>query len=160
MAKYFNIFEFIKSDTAIKKGIDNEPDEKSMDNLISLMRIMDKIRERWTEYCEENYLQHPQIIVTSGYRSEALNNALGGSKTSQHKTGSAVDFEAKNGQNKALFEVILKMLEDGDIECSQLIWEKGNDNNPDWIHIGKYEGRKRNEVLKYEEGKGYSKYSG
>lgn len=160
MGKFFNIFEFIKSETAIKKGIDNEPDEKSMDNLISLMRMMDKIRERWTQYCEENYLGSPAIIITSGYRSEELNKAVGGSKTSQHRYGEACDFKAKNGQNKALFEVILDMIEEGDIECSQLIWEYGDENNPSWIHLGRYVGRKRNEVLRYEKGKGYCRYGG
>lgn len=147
MAKYFVFSEFTKSATAKRLNIDNTPSEKHTDNIIEMMRMMDKIRERWTEYCKENYLQHPQIIVNSGYRSEALNTAVKGSKTSQHKTGSAVDFEAKNGQNKALFEVILKMIEDGEIKCSQLIWEKGDDENPDWIHIGKYEGRKLNQIL-------------
>ena len=160
MSKFFVFSEFTKSDTAKRLKIDNTPNSEESDNIIYMMRMMDKIRERWTVYCEENYLQNPQIIVNSGFRCEALNKALGGSKTSQHKTGSAVDFEAKNGQNKALFGVILNMIEDGDIECSQMIWEKGNDNNPDWIHIGKYEGRKRNEIMRYEEGKGYSKYSG
>lgn len=147
MAKYFVFSEFTKSDTAKRLKIDNTPNSEETDNIIEMMRMMDKIRERWTEYCEEHYLQNPQIIVTSGYRSEALNTAVKGSKTSQHKTGSAVDFKAKNRQNKALFEVILKMLKDGEIRCSQLIWEKGNDENPDWIHIGKYEGRKLNQIL-------------
>lgn len=147
MAKYFVFSEFTKSDTAKRLKIDNTPSEEHADNVIEMMRMMDKIRERWTHYCKENYLTKPQIIVNSGYRSEALNTAIKGSKTSQHKTGSAVDFEAKNGQNKALFEVILKMIEDGEIRCSQLIWEKGDDENPDWIHIGKYEGKKLNQIL-------------
>lgn len=143
MARFFTIFEFTKSDTAVKKGIDNEPDEKSMDNLISLMRIMDKIRERWTEYCEENYLGNPAIIITSGYRSEELNKAVGGAKNSQHRYGEACDFEAKNGHNEALFEVILKMIEEGEIRCRQLIDER----DYSWIHLGLYTGGKTNEIL-------------
>lgn len=158
MAKFFVFSEFTKSDTAKKLDIDNTPNSEESENIIYMMRMMDKIRERWTVYCEENYLQNPQIIVTSGFRCEELNKAVKGAKTSQHRVGSAVDFEAKNRQNKALFEVILDMIEDGEIICSQLIWEKGNEDNPDWLHIGKYEGNKKNEILKYEEGKGYSKY--
>lgn len=148
MARFFVFSEFTKSDTAKKLKIDNTPTEEYIqDNILQMMRMMDKIRERWTEYCEENCLGNPAIIVNSGYRCEALNKALNGSKTSQHRYGAAADFEAKNGHNKALFEVILKMIEDGEIRCSQLIWEKGNDENPDWIHIGKYEGRKLNQIL-------------
>lgn len=149
MAKYFTPFEFIRSETAKRLNIDNTPNEKQMDNIIEVMRIMDKIREKWTEYCTLNYLPNPQIIVTSGFRSEALNLAVKGSKTSQHKKGSAVDFKAKNGQNKALFEVILKMLESGEIKVRQLIWEKGDDNNPAWIHLGNYEeGKQENQILR------------
>jgi hypothetical protein len=159
MAKYFTAYEFYKSDTARKLNIDNIPNEDEMDNIITTMRMMDKIRERWTEYCKENNLSKPQILINSGFRCEALNNAVGGSKTSYHRYGSAADFEANNGQNKALFEVVLTMIEDGEITVSQLIWEKGNDNNPDWIHIAVYDGKKKNEILKYEKGKGYRKYS-
>lgn len=160
MAKYFVFSEFTNSDTAKKLNIENTPNSEESDNIIYMMRMMDRIRERWTQYCDENYLQHPQITVTSGFRSEALNTAVKGSKTSQHRDGSAVDFKAKNGQNKALFEVILDMIEEGDIECSQLIWEYGDENNPSWIHLGRYVGRKRNEVLRYEKGKGYCRYGG
>lgn len=147
MAEFFSAYEFYKSETANKLNIDNTPDEQEMDNILELMGIMDKIRGKWTEYCKENYLNNPQIIITSGYRSEALNKAVKGSKTSQHKDGSACDFEAKNGQNKALFKVILNMLDEGVIKCSQLIWEKGNEDNPDWIHIGMYKGGKLNQIL-------------
>jgi hypothetical protein len=148
MAKFFTYFEFIKSETAKKQKIDNNPTEEYIqNNILETMRVMDMIREKWTEYCKDNCLNNPQIIVTSGYRCEALNRAVKGSKTSQHKDGSACDFEAKNGQNKALFEVVLSMLEDGVIKCSQLIWEKGDEDNPDWIHIGMYKGGKLNQIL-------------
>lgn len=159
MAQYFSIFEFTKSDTAKKLNIDNTPNEQEMDNLIQTMRLMDKIREKWTVYCNENYLSKPQIVITSGFRCEALNKALGGSKTSYHRYGLAADFEANNGQNKALFEVIVDMIDNGEITVSQLIWEKGDSNNPDWTHIALYDGKKKNEILRYEEGKGYTKYS-
>lgn len=158
MAVYFSAYEFYKSSTAKKMNIDNTPNEQEMDNILELMGIMDKIRGKWTEYCKENYLYHPQIIINSGYRCDALNKAVKGSKTSQHKDGSACDFEAKNGQNKALFEVVLNMIDSGEIKVSQLIWEEG-ENNPKWIHLGLHQGGKLNEILKYEKGKGYCKYS-
>lgn len=132
MARYFTPYEFIKSDTANRLKIDNTPTPQVMDNIIQVMRVMDVIREEWTSYCKENYLGSPAIIVNSGYRSEALNKAVNGSKTSAHKIGSACDFEALNGQNKALFEVTKKTLLDNNIPFDQLLDEW----NWSWIHLG------------------------
>lgn len=133
MCKWFTYGEFIKSDTAKKQNIDNTPKEEYIqDNILEMMRVMDKIRDRWTDYCEDNCLQHPQIIVNSGYRSDALNKAVKGSKTSAHKIGAACDFKAKNGHNKELFGVMLKVLNEYDIPYDQAIDEK----NYSWIHLG------------------------
>lgn len=160
MAKYFTIYEFTKSYTAKRLKIDNTPNEQQMDNLIHLMQLMDKIRERWTAYCKEHTLSNPSVIISSGFRSEALNKAVGGSKTSYHMKGMAADFDAKNGRNGELFRLILDMIRNGEITVSQLIWEQGDKSNPDWIHIALYDGNKKNDILRYEKGKGYSKYSG
>ena len=131
MAKYFVYSEFIKSEKAKALGINNLPrTPEQMDNILEVMRIMDRIREKWTKYCEDNFLQDPAIIITSGFRCDALNKALGGSKTSAHRVGSACDFEARNGQNKALFGVCRKILKD--IPFDQLI----NERNYSWIHLG------------------------
>lgn len=132
MAKYFTVYEFIKSDTAKKLNIDNTPNEEQMDNILELMRVMDKIRERWTDYCEQNYLQSPEIIVNSGYRCNDLNEAVGGSETSAHRIGSACDFEAKNGHNSDLFKVVQQTLYDEGIMWDQLI----DENDGAWIHLG------------------------
>ena len=133
MCKWFTYGEFIKSETANKLNIDNTPTEEFIqDNIINLMRIMDKIRERWTDYCEDNCLQNPQIIINSGYRCEELNKAVKGSKTSAHKIGAACDFEALNGRNKELFEVVQNTLKEYEIPFDQLI----NENNYEWIHLG------------------------
>lgn len=149
MAVFFTYYEFIKSETATKLGIDNTPtDDTIQDNILELMRIMDKIREKWTEYCTLNCLPNPEIIITSGYRCNALNKAVGGSKTSAHRIGAACDFEANNGHNGELFNLIVNMIEKGEIKCSQLIWEKGDKQNPDWIHFALYAGGKLNQILK------------
>lgn len=132
MAKYFTVYEFIKSDTAKKLNIDNTPNEEQMDNILELMKVMDKIRERWTDYCEQNYLQNPEIIVNSGYRCNDLNEAVGGYKTSAHKIGSACDFEAKNGHISDLFKVVQQTLYDEGIMWDQLI----DENDGAWIHLG------------------------
>ena len=133
MCKWFTYGEFIKSETANKLNIDNTPTEEFVqDNIINLMRTMDKIREKWTDYCEDNCLQNPQIIITSGFRCDALNKAIKGSKTSVHKIGAACDFEAKNGHNKELFGVVQKTLKEYEIPFDQLI----NENDYEWIHLG------------------------
>lgn len=133
MSKYFVYSEFVRSSTAERLGIDNNPQEEYIqDNIIEMMRVMDKIRERWTYYCKDNCLQDPAIIVNSGYRCDALNEAVGGSKTSSHKIGSACDFEARNGRNSDLFKVAQQTLYDEGIPFDQLIDEHGGD----WIHLG------------------------
>lgn len=132
MAKYFKFEEFVKSDTAERLGIDNEPkSETIINNIFNVMEVMDLIREEWTVYCEKNGMQHPQIIVNSGYRSEPLNKSVGGSSTSSHMYGCAVDFRAKNWDNKALWEVVLYTLKKYNIEWNQLI----DECRLTWIHL-------------------------
>lgn len=149
MAVYFSYYEFIKSNTANKLGIDNTPtDEHIQDNILELMGVMDKIRERWTYYCKDNCLSDPQINITSGYRCEALNRAVKGVKSSAHKIGSACDFRAKNGQNKALFEVVMEVLKEYDIPFEELI----NEKDYSWIHFAlkSYNGEQKKEIIGYE----------
>lgn len=135
MAKYFTYSELTKSETAKKLKIDNEPkEEATKDNVIELMRFLDKIREGWTEECEENGYGDPAIIVNSGYRCEALNEAIKGSKTSEHMLGTAADIEPKNGRNKEFFEWLVHFI--ADTPFSQIINEKPDkDGKPSWIHF-------------------------
>ena len=146
MATYFTYSEFIKSDTAKRLKIDNTPKEEYIqDNIIDMMRVMDKIRGMWTAYCSGNCIPKPQIIVNSGYRCEELNQAVKGSKTSAHKIGAACDYEALNGRNKELFEITLLVLQEDNIPFDQLI----NENNYDWIHLGmkNLKGEQREQVF-------------
>ena len=94
------------------------------------------------------------IRVNSFFRSEALNIKVGGSKTSQHCKGEAFDIDALNGiTNKELFDYILNNL-----EFDQLIWEYGDEKNPDWVHVSlKMNGQNRGQVLRATEN-GYLKY--
>lgn len=132
MSQFFVYSEFTKSETAVRLKIDNEPKEEYIqDNILELMKVMDNIRLHWTAYCQENSYQNPEIIINSGYRCEALNKALGGSKTSAHKIGAAADFEAKNGRNKELFKVVKEVLKEYNIKFEELI----NEKNFSWIHL-------------------------
>lgn len=131
--KYFVFDEFVKSDTANKLNIDNTPkDDTIIENINEVMEVMDIIREKWTVYCKEHNYKKPQIIVNSGYRCETLNKAVGGSKTSSHRFGSAVDYEAQNGHNTELYKVTQDTLYNEGIKFDQLI----DENNMSWIHLG------------------------
>ena len=84
LSKHFKLEEFTKSMTATRKGIDNEPGSGDIKNLGDLCyEILEPVRAKFDK----------PITITSGYRSEALCEAIGSKKTSQHAKGQAVDFE-------------------------------------------------------------------
>lgn len=150
MAKYFTYSEFTKSETARKLGIDNTPtDETIQDNIIELMRVLDGVREAWTIKCKENCWGNPAIIVNSGYRCDALNNAIGGSKTSAHSIGAAADIEPKNQRNREFLRFLEQYLLDNHIPFDQLINEHPKNDIPSWVHIGlkNREGKQRRMVF-------------
>lgn len=132
MGKYFSIAELTKSSTAIKRKINNTPTKEIENNLNQLIdNILDPLREAWGQ----------PIIVSSGYRCEALNKAVGGAASSQHKLGQAADIHAKSdsiGDNKKLFELIKQLK----LPFDQLI----NEYNYDWIHVS-YSPRNRRQIL-------------
>lgn len=134
-SKYFTFNELTRSDIANRLKIDNEPkEEATKDNIKELMLFLDGVREGWTEECKDKGYGDPAIMVNSGYRSEALNKAVKGSKTSEHMLGTAADIEPKNGRNKEFFEWMKAYLDDK--QFSQLINEyPDKENNPSWIHI-------------------------
>jgi len=131
--KYFTIRELTSSATAVRKGIDNTPDERVKANLKALVaNVLDPLRERYGK----------PIVVTSGYRCEKLNRAVGGAKNSQHVTGEAVDIRSVSDRvadNKALFDLVLKL----GLPFDQLLDEYGYD----WIHISYKQGGNRRQVL-------------
>jgi len=92
------------------------------------------------------------INITSFYRSPAVNKAVGGSPTSQHVTGQAVDLNAE-GKNKILFKVIRDTL-----QFDQLIWEFGTIDEPDWIHVSYKKTGNRGQVLRAKKANGKSLY--
>ena len=149
-SKYFTLNELTRSDTAKKLKIDNEPkEEATKDNIKELMRFLDGVREGWTEECKNKGYGDPAIMVNSGYRSEALNKAVNGSKTSEHLLGTAADIEPKNGRNKEFFEWMKTYV--ADKQFSQLINEYPDKrNSPKWIHIsirGRFEQQYRCQIL-------------
>lgn len=141
LSRNFSLHELTKSETAIRKGIDNTPDDKAISNLTTLCdMVLQKVRT-----C------HGAVIITSGYRSPELNKAIGGSTTSDHCKGCAADFEVPGMDNKELARWIIDNL-----TFKQLILEFYEEGNPNsgWVHCSFEEGKNKNEVLRaVKEGK-------
>lgn len=126
LSNYFTLDEMFYSTTAVRKGIDNEPGGGIVVSLTRLCQdILDKIREK---------LGVP-VIVSSGYRSVELNKVLGGSPTSQHCSGEAADLIVRQCSKRDLFNTVVELIRSNDITVGQLIWEYGDDDNPDWVHV-------------------------
>lgn len=139
LSEHLDLSEVIRSESAKRNGISNMPIEAHIANLKLLAEnIFQPIR---------NNFRCP-IHISSAYRSIELNRIVKGSLTSQHCTGEAIDIDmdgTPNGvTNKMVFDYIKNNL-----EFDQLIWEFGNDDNPDWVHVS-YEstGKQRKQVLK------------
>ncbi len=126
--KYFELAEFIRSDTAKKKGIDNTPTFQAVDNLNELVEtILDPLREAYGM----------PISVSSGYRCERLNKAVGGSATSVHMKGLAADLQVGGSFNKFRDFVVSWVKENG-IKFDQILLESNRKTGAKWIHIGLY----------------------
>lgn len=135
MGKYFTISELTKSSTAKQLGIDNTPTEEIKQHLEELIGVIDPIREEWTAITKKNNWGSPAIYVHSGYRCPKVNKAIGGSKTSEHMLGYAVDFEPVNQHNLEFYNFMVDYLKRNKIGFSQLINEKPRNGIPSWIHF-------------------------
>lgn len=120
--KYFTIKELCDSTTAKRLKIDNTPSEEIKKHLEELTdTILDPLRKAWGS----------AIIVNSGYRCERLNNAVGGSKTSAHLLGYAVDLHPVKYNNKKFLEFTVDFLKKNNIPYDQIINEYPDRNgNP------------------------------
>lgn len=134
--KYFDISEFIASETAEREGIDNTPEQWQIDNCIEMVdNLIDPLREAWAEECKAQGYGTAALKVTSGIRSKELNTAVGGSTTSSHFIGYAVDLWPYNGKLKKFKKFVYHWLQDKGFD--QMISEKESvDGTPRWIHIG------------------------
>ncbi len=141
--KFFTLSELTASATAKAKGIDNTPTIKHKANLEALVaRILDPLREAYGK----------PIRVTSGYRSYDLNKAVGGSKTSQHAEGRAADITGGSVfENIKIFQLAIDL----GLPYDQLIYEKGNNIGPQWVHVSYDPTRNRKQILRTTNGRTY-----
>lgn len=134
--KNFSYDELIASATAKRLGLDNTPTPEEKEKLRQLTEdILQPIRDAWKS----------PIVVTSGYRSEEVNKAVGGVKTSQHRLGEAADIKVGGKErNRKLFNFIYKLISKGDIKVGQLI----DEYSYSWIHISlPRKGKENNQIL-------------
>ena len=134
ITKNFSMEELVVSDTARMKGIDNTPDKEVEARLVQLaQQVLQPLRDSYGK----------PIKISSGYRCQALNKAIGGVSTSQHLKGEAVDINNGQIENKKLFLLASKMIKEGVITVGQLIDEKGYK----WLHISLPDNKHRNQIL-------------
>lgn len=134
----FSLEELTKSDTARQRGILNQPNYKEIEELTKLCKnILQPIRDAYGK----------PIIVTSGFRNDALNRAVGGVSTSQHRFGQAADIKASDGNQRALWDLIKSMVDKKQITVGQLIWEKGDKKAPSWVHVSLPTEKHKNHIL-------------
>ena len=148
ISKHISDKEGTYSITAIRRGIDNTPDEKQLQNMQLLAdRVFEPLRV---------WVGKP-IKVNSFFRSTELNKAIGGSSKSQHCHGQAIDIDDSYGHvtNAEMYEYIKEYL-----DFDQLIWEFGDNDNPNWIHVSYVSGSEnRNRCLRAYKYNGKTKYS-
>ncbi len=136
LSENFTLDELTKSQEAIRLGIDNEPSDVQITNLMLLCtNILQPIR---------NHFKLP-VSISSGYRSVALCEAIGSSSGSQHAKGQAADFEIFSLPNKEVSDWIVKNL-DYD-QCILEFWNS-NDPNSGWIHCSYNDVSNRKQYLK------------
>jgi len=147
LSKNLSLAEVIRSETAKRKGVSNMPTEAHIANFKLLAeKVFQPIREHFGV----------PIHISSGYRSAALNKAVGGSATSQHCTGEAIDIDMDGTSitNAQIFNYIKDNL-----EFDQLIAEFPVNSNPAWVHVS-YEssGKQRKQILVAKKVGGATKY--
>ena len=147
ISKHISYKEGVYSNTALRRGIDNTPNEEQLANMKLIgEKIFEPLRE---------YVGGP-IKINSFFRSAKLNTAIGGSSTSQHCKGQAMDIDDTFGYktNAEMYYFIKEHL-----NFDQMIWEFGDDDNPNWVHVSYVSPEKnRNRCLKAYKENGRTKY--
>ena len=154
LSKNFTLQELIKSNTALRLGIDNTPSKEGIMKLTILATsVLQLLRDRIGA-----------LRITSGYRSPELNTAIGGSNKSQHTKCEAVDIQyVKRGRMDNL--LIYQALIDLDIDFDQCILEFGDSTatsdptSPAWIHLSyKITDNRKQVLVAYKDDNNKTKY--
>jgi hypothetical protein len=147
ISKHISYKEATRSLTAIRLGLENKPNEYELSNMIGVAENIFEPLRKWV---------NDPIKVNSFFRSIELNEAIGGSARSQHCQGRAIDIDDTYGHatNAEMFNWVKENL-----NFDQMIWEFGDDENPDWVHISWVsKDQNRNRCLRAERVDGKTTY--
>ena len=146
ISEHVSLKEAVRSNTAKRLGINNMPDNETLITMqITAKHVFEPVRNHFNE----------PIYISSFYRSPDLNKAIGGSKKSQHCLGEAIDIDDvySKASNADFFYYIKDRL-----EFDQLIWEFGDNESPDWVHVSYSLGNNRMRILKAVKENGKTQY--
>lgn len=134
ISKHLSLAEVSRSETAKRKGINNTPSGEHLANFKLLAeKVFEPIREHFGV----------PIVISSGYRSKELNSAIGGSATSQHCSGEAIDIDMDGSPSGVTNKMVFDFIKDN-LNFDQLI----NEFDYSWVHVS-YEstGKQRKQIL-------------
>jgi len=141
LSKNLSLNEVVRSDTAMRRDIDNTPTEEHLKNLkYTAEKVFQPIREHFGV----------PIYISSGYRSKELNEAIGGSPRSFHSHGMALDLD-QDGRNKGVSNADVFYYIKENLQFTELIWEFGDETNPNWVHVAIAPGREDEKKIKIAE---------
>jgi hypothetical protein len=148
ISTHLNLAEVTRSDSAKRHGIDNTPTAEHLENFKLLAeKVFEPIRLHFKE----------PIFISSGYRSKALNDFIGGSASSQHCKGQAIDIDMDGSKagvtNKMVFDFIKSRL-----DFDQLIAEFPENSNPAWVHVSYVKTGNRKQILVAKRISGATRY--
>jgi len=147
ISEHLTLAELIRSESAKRYGITNMPTPEHIANLKLLAEhIFEPIRANFR--CP--------ILISSGYRSKELNDKIGGSNTSQHSFGQAIDIDMDDTTYGVSNAEVFNFIKDK-LPFDQLIWEFGNILNPFWVHVS-YSNRHRRQILQATKTNGITHY--
>ena len=147
ISEHISYKEATHSATALRRDLNNTPNDEQL-------KCMEEVAENLFEPLRK-WVGGP-IKINSFFRGEPVNTAIGGSRTSQHMKGQAIDIDDTFGHktNAEMYHYIKDNL-----EFDQMIWEFGDDDNPNWVHISYVSPEdNRNRCLKAYKDKGKTKY--
>lgn len=149
ISEHISYNEAVRSITARRNGIDNKPGQEQLTRMIMLANnVFERVRKHFKV----------PIFIHSFFRCPELNSKIGGASKSQHMAmdGAAIDIDGQvlgEVSNKEIFDFIKD-------HCAfdKLIWEFGDDNEPDWVHVSYRDGNNRFQILKAKKIDGITQY--
>lgn len=139
LTPHFTLDEMVKSQTALRLGLDNTPDPDEMESLLALCEnVLEPVRIHWAK----------PVVINSGFRSLRVNRAIGSRDSSQHAKGEAADIEIPGIDNLVLYYWIAE-----ELDFDQLILEFYNgEPSSGWVHVSYVGLENRNQTLRIDKG--------